>query len=164
MLDSLVNAAYRTAYRIAYPLALLARSTRTYTHNGAGVAIWHEDSILLVKHSYRHGLLLPGGGVKSTENPKLALVREMYEELGIRLIADDLVMVDKRKRMHGKGLAYLFEIRIDQKPIITIDHREIVFADFVHISDVPINVRRHASGIFYGKKGVLSAQPYFSLK
>jgi 8-oxo-dGTP pyrophosphatase MutT (NUDIX family) len=85
-------------------------------------------------------LLLPGGGVKSTEDPELALVREMYEELGIRLVADDLVMVDKRKRMHGKGLAYLFETRIEQKPIITIDHREIVFADFVHISDVPINV------------------------
>src|SRR5690348_11052689 len=107
MLDHIVNAAYRTAYRIAYPLALLARRTRAYTHNGAGIAIWHEDSVLLVKHSYRQGLLLPGGGVKSTEKPEVALVREMYEELGIRLVAEHLVMVDKRQRMHGKGLAYL---------------------------------------------------------
>jgi 8-oxo-dGTP pyrophosphatase MutT (NUDIX family) len=140
MLNNLIDAAFRTAYRVAYPLALIARRTRTYTHNGAGVAIWYGNSVLLVKHSYRRGLLLPGGGVKSSETPEVSLVREMYEELGIMLPIDDLVMVDKRPRIQGKGLAYLFEIHINQKPPITIDNREIVFADFVDVADVPLDL------------------------
>jgi 8-oxo-dGTP pyrophosphatase MutT (NUDIX family) len=140
MLNDIVNAAFRTAFRIAYPLAMLARSTKAYSHNGAGVAIWHNDTVLLVQHSYRRGLLLPGGGIRSLEVPEEALVREMHEELGITLDPTTLMLVDKQPRTHGKGLAYLFETHIHQKPVVTIDHREIIFADFVHIANVTLDM------------------------
>jgi 8-oxo-dGTP pyrophosphatase MutT (NUDIX family) len=47
------------------------------------------DRVLFVRHSYgdRRAWELPGGGRRSSEDPAVAVRREMREELGIELIA-----------------------------------------------------------------------------
>ncbi|MEE3140730.1 MAG: NUDIX domain-containing protein [Actinomycetota bacterium] len=44
-----------------------------------------ENRICLVRHSYREGWYLPGGGVKTGESLVGAMQRELLEETGIEL-------------------------------------------------------------------------------
>jgi len=47
-------------------------------------------NILLVKPAYKKTWQLPGGGVNDGESPEQAAVREVKEELGLDISADDL--------------------------------------------------------------------------
>src|ERR1700759_5383523 len=42
-----------------------------------------DGKILLARHSYVSGWLLPGGGVERGEPPELAIMRELKEEIGL---------------------------------------------------------------------------------
>lgn len=49
---------------------------------GVKALLIKNDSVLLVKHSYRAGWFLPGGGVKKQEDLETAVRRECREEIG----------------------------------------------------------------------------------
>ena len=61
-------------------------------------AILHEDRILLIQHrehaSGRSYWLLPGGGREGEETPKQCLVREVYEETGLTITVERLLLDD----------------------------------------------------------------------
>jgi 8-oxo-dGTP pyrophosphatase MutT (NUDIX family) len=65
------------------------RVLRPHTH-GALVALWHGQQLLLVQASYRHSLSLPGGGLAAGESARQAAVRELAEELGLRVAPQEL--------------------------------------------------------------------------
>jgi len=71
--------------------------------NGAG-------ELLIVKPTYREGWLLPGGIVEAGESPQRALVREVEEELNLRLRAPRLRCVDylSASGEYGESLHLLF--------------------------------------------------------
>ena len=52
---------------------------------GSLVAIWQSNQLLLVETSYRKGYSLPGGGIQTGESAQDAAVREVEEELGIKI-------------------------------------------------------------------------------
>ena len=56
------------------------RLTRGATLGVRGLAVDNAGRILLVRHTYRAGWFLPGGGVESGETAVEAVVREMAEE------------------------------------------------------------------------------------
>jgi 8-oxo-dGTP pyrophosphatase MutT (NUDIX family) len=52
--------------------------------------LWHGGRLLLVQASYRRSLSLPGGGIGRDEPARQAAVRELAEELELRVQPDDL--------------------------------------------------------------------------
>jgi 8-oxo-dGTP pyrophosphatase MutT (NUDIX family) len=78
-----LDAAWRTAYYLGFPLARFWWRLTRPRHLGAVVAIYVGAALLLVRCSYRRGWHLPGGGIRSGETPKDAALRELAEELGL---------------------------------------------------------------------------------
>lgn len=122
-----VNFCYRMAFRIAYPLAMVWWKVRG-EHDGIAVAIWVKDRVLVVRHSYKPGLQLPGGGVHADENHRMAAARELKEELGLNVEPDSLRLVTAYRGRFGRN--YLYEMRLESEPNIVVDLREIVYAGF----------------------------------
>jgi 8-oxo-dGTP pyrophosphatase MutT (NUDIX family) len=62
---------------------------------GAGAVIRDVDGrVLIVKPTYKPAWELPGGAVEDDESPRGACVRELREELGIRITVGELLCVD----------------------------------------------------------------------
>ncbi len=68
--------------------------------------------ILLVRHNYGEGLLLPGGAVKKNEEDAKALRRELEEELGITEISIANKLGEYRNT---------YEYKIDTVVVFTVD-------------------------------------------
>jgi len=57
-----------------------------------GVIFNDQNEVLLFKHTYRaHAWSLPGGYLKKGEHPREALEREIKEESGLTVSADEIV-------------------------------------------------------------------------
>ena len=72
----LLYALYRRWYQLRPPR--LTVGVRGLVHDG-------EGKVCLVRHTYRDGWILPGGGVKTGESLVDAMARELSEETGIEL-------------------------------------------------------------------------------
>ena len=123
---------WRLAYRLGFRAARLWWRLRRPAHDGAVVAVWWDGRILAVQQSYRANLSWPGGGIGRGEEPREAARRELREELGLEVAADDLVLARemvvewdfRRERVR------VFELRLRAEPVLRIDNREIVAARF----------------------------------
>ncbi len=121
-------------HRALMPLAERARD-RWWRWRGKpieGVSVVITDragNILLVRHSYGHDVWsLPGGGLKSGEDPTKAAQREALEEVGIEL--DGVVAIGPlQETLRGlPHTLHLFSATCDAQPIP--DQREIIEARF----------------------------------
>lgn len=128
---ALVDFVWRTVYRVGFPLARIWWSVRRARHEGALVAIYVGESLLLLKSSYRNAWNFPGGSVHAGETPEVAAQREMVEEIGLTgytlIPAGSVsgVWEGRRDRVH------FFELHLDSPPELRLDNREIVDAQFV---------------------------------
>ena len=126
---------WRLGYRLAHRCLLAWWRLRRPRAEGAGVAVWREGRLLVVRNSYRGTLLdLPGGDVAAGETPRAAAARELREELGIEVSPAALREVGR--------LSFTFEHRLIEETVFELhrpaasppprpDRREVVWAGWL---------------------------------
>ncbi|SEI65897.1 NUDIX domain-containing protein [Paraburkholderia diazotrophica] len=124
----LVDSVWRMVLRFGFPLARAWWHLRRPRHEGALVAIYVGQALLLVKSSYRAEWSFPGGSIRAGETPDAAAQREMEEEIGFSssplLPAGSVCGTwdGRRDRVH------FFELHLDRIPELRLDNREIIKA------------------------------------
>ncbi len=133
LLLNTVDALYRVAYRMAYPVWQFFGQRFHLRTQGAQVVVWNKGRVLLVRNSYRATYAFPGGYVHRGESTVAAASRELYEETGIVVPAVQLKFATAWSYTHGNLTAHddIYECRLDLEPSICIDNREVVEARFV---------------------------------
>jgi len=131
-----VDRAYRVAYRLAYPVVQRLRGLLKLNQFVA-VAVWLDDTVLAVRHSYKPGLTLVYGGVGRREDHRLAAARELQEEVGVLIDCDALRLVVVAPT--ALALDYPYEARLTAKPELMVDlFRDNQTLASATISDTPI--------------------------
>ena len=74
---------------------------------GVRALVLDGDSVLLVRHTYRPGWFLPGGGVERGESAEAAIVRELREEGGIACAERPVLHGFYRNRAHDHVACYV---------------------------------------------------------
>ncbi len=128
---SVVDLAWRLAFRIGFPLAVAWWRLRRPEHQGALVAVHVGSRLLLVRPSYRREWNLPGGGVRPGEAPEAAARRELREEVGL-----DAPVLEAMGTACGpwdgrRDRVHLFALRLERPPTLRLDGREVVDARLI---------------------------------
>ena len=70
-----------------------------------------QGRILLFKHTYRkYEWGIPAGGLEYNEQPQNAIVREFFEETGMQIKVEKLLLAESSKEDRNIGLIYLCTI------------------------------------------------------
>jgi 8-oxo-dGTP pyrophosphatase MutT (NUDIX family) len=128
---------WRTAMRVAYRVQLAWWFVRRPVIQGAYVAVWHGERVLVIQNSYRKRLSFPAGGLARGESLLDAAVRELGEEVGIRASAQQLAYYGEIVHPSGyaEDHAHVFELRCAELPEVRVDAREVMWAQFMTPDD-----------------------------
>jgi 8-oxo-dGTP pyrophosphatase MutT (NUDIX family) len=102
-----------------------SRLSRGATLGVRGLVLNAAGEVLLVEHTYVHGWYLPGGGVERGETTEHAVVRELQEEAGVRVIGrPKLVAIHANHRVFRGDHVLLYRVD-DWEPCAAADQGEI---------------------------------------
>ena len=130
------DALWRLALRIGSRLFSCYRFVFRPTVHSVFVAVWHGDRLLVIRNSYKNFKTIPCGLLRRREDPSACAVRELREEVGIDVGADQLHLADDFVSRSGykSDHARIFELICPDRPTIQLDGREVVWSAF---EDVP---------------------------
>jgi 8-oxo-dGTP pyrophosphatase MutT (NUDIX family) len=134
--------------RLALMTKITVQAMLTPVALAACALVVRDGKILLVRHSYVRGWLLPGGGVGRGEAPAEAVLRELKEEIGLtRSSPPEFVGLYSRRAGWATNVIALY--RIDDAEFIfkpNFEIREVQFADPIAPPEgTPPSVRRRLS-------------------
>ena len=91
---------------------LASRIVRSKFRVAVAAMIFDEQGrVLLFKHTYRKFEWgIPAGSLEYNERPENAIVREFFEETGMQIQAQELLLADSSKHDHHVSLIYLCRI------------------------------------------------------
>ena len=117
--------------RIGLLARLSAQALLAPVAYGACALVERDGKVLLVRHSYMPGWLLPGGGVGSGEPAERAIVRELKEEIGlVRSAPPALFGIYSRKVGWVTNVIVLYRLYDAEFTFLpNLEVREILMAD-----------------------------------
>ena len=127
----------RIFYRVAYAASIVFCFIFRPAIKAVIIAIWLKNKVLIIKNSYYHKYVIPGGYINIGEKPIEAALREVKEETGI--LADlhqfKKVCVIKGTFNYKRETIQCFELILNEPPHIRLDHREVIWADFLYLDE-----------------------------
>lgn len=127
---SSVDRVYQLGYVVAYRLMRTYWRVKHPITHGAVVAIWNQGEVLLVRNSYVPFYTAPGGYVDRHEDGRQAAVRELAEEVSLKIAPEQLTLaLDVTHEWEYKqDHVQIFELELSERPEIHVDHREVIDA------------------------------------
>ena len=105
---------------------------------GVRVLLAKDGRVLLVKHTYRSGWHLPGGGIQRGETVEAAARREVREEAGAEMGPAALLGVYSNFEDYASGHNVLFVC--EDFEIVGKSDREIAEARFFSLAELPADM------------------------
>ena len=128
---------YRLGLKVAYKGFLVFCFVFRPRTRGVVVAVYFKDRVLIIRNSYYRKYTIPGGYVKRGETPRLAAVRELKEEVGLRVDAAKLHFKDQiaTKINYKREILTFFTLALSAPVEVKLDNREVIWAKFVTWQD-----------------------------
>ncbi|MBI5732685.1 NUDIX domain-containing protein [Candidatus Jorgensenbacteria bacterium] len=124
-------------YRIAWPIRKAYWFAFRPHTKGVKCLLQYGDEVLLIRNTYgRMHWTLPGGGVKKMESPECGIVREVEEEVGIKLDAVKSLGQYWNTCEYKRDQVFCFYARVASR-IFCIDGNEVGEACWFPIQDLP---------------------------
>lgn len=112
------------------------RLTRAQILGVRGVVRDDHGRFLLIRHSYAPGWMFPGGGVEPGETLEQSVVREVYEETGVRALDRPKLVSVHANFAHFKG-DHIALFLIGQWEQHQVSSLEIAEVGFFSADDLP---------------------------
>jgi ADP-ribose pyrophosphatase YjhB (NUDIX family) len=97
------------------------------------------DRLVLLRQPPGYGWSLPAGLLKRGELPAVGAARELFEETGIRVDADDLIALAPNALVHANGrwVDVVFEARVAGDVEFAVDGGEVYEAAWHRVDALP---------------------------
>jgi 8-oxo-dGTP pyrophosphatase MutT (NUDIX family) len=105
----------------------------------AGCFLQWEDKILMVKRhpddSYGNTWSIPSGTIEIPETPKMGVLREVFEEVGINIIPNLLEYMGELYMKKHNFIYHIFAFSCLNRPKVTLDFKEVVEAKWTTVEE-----------------------------
>lgn len=133
-------------------LFLMRRLNDQFLIGVTGVFFDKNDRVLLVKHTYRgNGWSLPGGYAKGGEHPKEAIEREVKEETGYIVSADERLKIRTDRETARLDIAYMgvfiggvytLSAEVSEAKLFKFDRLPIIPSNHLMFIDKALNLKK----------------------
>lgn len=106
---------------------------------GARALIVQNNQVLLVRHTYNAGWYTVGGGIDNKESPQEALIRELYEEVGITTKEPPTLFGVYYNDFRGRD-DYVVLYIVKNFEIVDVKSQEIAEKKWFSLSNLPSDI------------------------
>lgn len=124
---------------------------------GAQMIILRDDTVLLVRPTYRDSWEFPGGGVKRSESPMAAAIRETQEEAGV--VVTSAIPVPVLPLRFPAGESHLFLAKAFRDPEVWRPTFEIADRRYFPIDALPVDLSSGEKEALHTLLGPTSPHP-----